>query len=78
MASTAIKGVSVKYSGVLSHLKKAPKLRSYYTYSAEPAQPLKRKPEYVSLEEAVKVIQSGNKIWNFIKSRHLAEKIQEM
>lgn len=33
--------------------------RSYYTYSPEPAQPLKRDPKWVSAKEAVQCIKSG-------------------
>jgi hypothetical protein len=36
--------------------------RSYYTYSPEPAQPLKRDPKWVSAKEAVQCIKSGTEI----------------
>lgn len=36
--------------------------RSFYTYSPEPAQPLKRDPKWVSAKEAVQCIQSGMEI----------------
>jgi hypothetical protein len=36
--------------------------RSFYTYSPEPAQPLKRDPKWVSAKEAVQCIKSGMEI----------------
>jgi hypothetical protein len=36
--------------------------RSYYTYSPEPAQPLKRDPKWVSAKEAVQCIKSGKEV----------------
>jgi hypothetical protein len=36
--------------------------RSFYTYSPEPAQPLKRDPKWVSAKEAVQCIKSGKEI----------------
>lgn len=37
--------------------------RSYYTYSPEPAQPLKRDPKWVSAKEAVQCIKSGDTVF---------------
>jgi len=37
--------------------------RSFYTYSPEPAQPLKRDPKWVSAKEAVQCIKSGDTVF---------------
>ncbi|XP_023701695.1 4-hydroxybutyrate coenzyme A transferase [Cryptotermes secundus] len=37
--------------------------RTYYTYSPEPAQPLKRDPKWVSAKEAVQCIKSGDTVF---------------
>ncbi|XP_046384402.1 4-hydroxybutyrate coenzyme A transferase [Ischnura elegans] len=50
-ASQALRGVSVK------------KARSFYTYTPEPSQPLDRQPEWLSADEAVKVIKSGDTVF---------------
>lgn len=63
MASVA--RVSTRFGGVLHWgstsvtVSRGNTPRSYYTYSPEPAQPLKRDPKWVSAKEAVKCIKSG-------------------
>jgi hypothetical protein len=63
MASVA--RVSIRHGGALYlgptsvTVSRSNARRSYYTYSPEPAQPLKRDPKWVSAKEAVQCIKSG-------------------
>lgn len=58
--AASVRSVSHKLSGALSSLKTLSTPRSYFTYTNEPAQPIKDKePIWTTAEEAFRDLKSG-------------------
>lgn len=63
--ASVVQKVTARFSGVVNNLNgKLPgRGRNFYSYSNEPSQPLNRKPSYVSAEEALQILESGNTVF---------------
>ncbi|KAJ9601609.1 hypothetical protein L9F63_000217, partial [Diploptera punctata] len=59
-------GYAIRWGPISALFSKNNASRSFYTYSPEPAQPLNREPKWVTAEEAVKCIKSGNNVIKLI------------
>lgn len=58
--AVSVRGVSHKFGGVYSSLKTLSVPRNYFTYTNEPAQPIKGKePKWTTAEDAFQDLKSG-------------------